>query len=89
MRSARARQVEKVAEGAPQVVFRVEAQRYALPLQAVREVVVMPEACTRIPRAPKEVRGVINLRGRVVTVVELKPLLGLGPPLSPAPQLLL
>lgn len=60
------------------VVFRVEKERYALPLSAVREVVVPPQVWSRVPRAPPAVRGVINLRGRVVTVVELGRLLGLA-----------
>jgi purine-binding chemotaxis protein CheW len=65
------------------VVFRVEKDRYALPLSAIREVVVPPEHLSRVPRAPPAVRGVINLRGRVVTVVGLKQLLGLGEPSTP------
>jgi purine-binding chemotaxis protein CheW len=67
------------------VVFRVERERYGLPLPAVREIVVPPERFTRVPRAPAAVRGVMNLRGRVVTVVELGALLALpqgGQPLG-------
>jgi purine-binding chemotaxis protein CheW len=71
------------------VVFRVESGRFGLPLAAVREVVVTPELFTRVPRAPAAVTGVINLRGRVVTVVDLRPVLGLGEAGSPAPKLLL
>jgi purine-binding chemotaxis protein CheW len=59
------------------VVFRLERDRYALPLSAIREVVEAPELFTRVPRTPKSVRGVINLRGRVVTVVDLRALMGL------------
>ena len=54
------------------LIFRVEKERYALPLEAVREVVVPPTQWSRVPRAPPSVQGVINLRGRVVTVVELR-----------------
>lgn len=61
------------------VVFRVERERYALPLAAVREVVV-PGVLSVVPRAPDAVRGIMNLRGRVVTVVDLKLLFALGPP---------
>lgn len=61
------------------VVFRIEKDRYALPLGAVREVLVPPESMSRVPKAPAGVRGVMNLRGRVVTVLELGPLLGLAP----------
>lgn len=60
------------------VIFRLEKDRYALPLAAIREVVVPPERFTRVPRAPDLVSGVMNLRGRVVTVVELRLLLGLS-----------
>jgi purine-binding chemotaxis protein CheW len=57
------------------VVFRLEKDRYALPLSAIREVVVVPERFSRVPRAPDCVKGIMNLRGRVVTVVELATLL--------------
>ena len=60
------------------VVFKLDKERYALPLAAVREVVTPPPGYSRVPRAPDAVRGIMNLRGRVVTVVELKPLVGLG-----------
>jgi purine-binding chemotaxis protein CheW len=66
------------------VVFRLERDRYALPLSAVREVVVAPEHYTRVPRAPPSVKGVMNLRGRVVPVVDLKALLAVTTP-SAAP----
>jgi purine-binding chemotaxis protein CheW len=59
------------------LIFRVEKERYALPLEAVREVVVPPPHWSRVPRAPPAVQGVINLRGRVVTLIELRNLLGL------------
>lgn len=71
------------------VVFRVEKERYALPLSAVREVVVPPEVWSKVPRSPPPVRGVINLRGRVVTVVELGGLIGLGEPVSPSQKIVL
>jgi purine-binding chemotaxis protein CheW len=71
------------------VVFLVEGSRFALPLGAVREVVVTPEVFTRVPRAPSAVTGVINLRGRVVTVVDLRPVLGFAEARSPAAKLLL
>jgi len=78
-----------VAEAAPaevpgppaerQVVFRVGAERYALPLSAVREVVPPNPPFARVPRAGGAVRGVMNLRGRVVAVVDLAELVGLAP----------
>lgn len=71
------------------VIFRVEKERYALPLSAVREVVVPPAVWSRVPRAPPPVRGVINLRGRVVTVVELSRLLALPEPSTPPQKIVL
>lgn len=61
------------------VVFRLASERFALPLGAVREVVLPQPPFSRVPRASDAVRGVMNLRGRVVAVVDLASLLGLAP----------
>jgi purine-binding chemotaxis protein CheW len=71
------------------VIFRVEKERYGLPLASVREVVVPPGRFTRVPRAPPAISGVMNLRGRVVTVVEMRQLLGLPEGQTPASRVLL
>lgn len=71
------------------VVFLLEATRYALPLAAVREVVVQPDGLVRVPRAPSAVLGVVNLRGRVVTVVDFARLLELPRPSHPPAKLVL
>jgi purine-binding chemotaxis protein CheW len=59
------------------VLLRAGGERFALPLEAVREVVNPQPPFARVPRAGAAVRGAMNLRGRVVAVVELAPLLGL------------
>ncbi|MBI5547788.1 MAG: purine-binding chemotaxis protein CheW [Deltaproteobacteria bacterium] len=56
------------------VVFRIGSERYGLPLATVREVVT-PTMTSQVPRAPAAIRGIMNLRGRVVTVVDLAALL--------------
>ena len=61
------------------VVFRVVGERFALPLSAVREVVLPQPPFARVPRVSEAVRGVMNLRGRVLPVVDLAPLVGLAP----------
>jgi purine-binding chemotaxis protein CheW len=61
------------------VLFRVARERYALPLEAVREVVLPQPPFARVPRSGGAVRGVMNLRGRVVAVVDLAELMGLAP----------
>jgi purine-binding chemotaxis protein CheW len=68
------------------VVFRLERDRYALPLAAIREVVVAPAQYTRVPRGPPSLRGVMNLRGRVVPVIDLRVLLGLLAPEATLPS---
>jgi len=59
------------------VVFKVGAERFALPLEAVREVVLPQPPFARVPRCPDAVRGAMNLRGRVIAVVDLARLVGL------------
>lgn len=61
------------------VVFRVASERFALPLDAVGEVVEPQPPFARVPRSSEAVRGVMNLRGRVVAVVDLASLVGLSP----------
>lgn len=61
------------------VIFRLERDRYALPLDAVREIVNAPESYSRVPHAKDAVKGVMTLRGRVVPVVDLARLLTLAP----------
>ncbi len=61
------------------VVFRVASERFALPLEAVREVVPPQAPFARVPRSSEAVRGVMNLRGRVVAVVDLAAVVGLAP----------
>ncbi len=72
------------------VLFRAGGERFAVPLEAVREVVVPQLPYARVPRAGAAVRGAMNLRGRVVAVVEVAPLVGLTPDaLAPSQGLVL
>jgi len=51
-------------------------QLFGLPIQRVQDVFV-PERITRVPLAPAEIAGVLNLRGRIVTLIEMRRRLGL------------
>jgi purine-binding chemotaxis protein CheW len=55
---------------------------YALELRAVREVLAGPDP-TLLPGAPPAVRGLINLRGTIVPLLDLSVLLGMGPMAAP------
>jgi purine-binding chemotaxis protein CheW len=59
------------------VVLPVGADRYALPIQCVREVVAAA-AVTRLVTAPDLVLGLMNLRGEIVPVLDTAALLGVG-----------
>jgi len=52
------------------VVLRLGEERYGLPITAVDEVVRAPETLSRLPKAPAYVQGVMNLRGRVIPVID-------------------
>jgi purine-binding chemotaxis protein CheW len=62
-------------DGERVVVCRVGAERFSLPIAAVREVVAAP-VLARIPGAPPAVRGLANIRGTLVTAVSAPMLLG-------------
>ena len=59
------------------LVVRVGDAEYGIPVQQVREV-VRGERVTRVPGSPPMLRGIINVRGAVVTVLELSVLLGIA-----------
>ncbi len=58
------------------VTFRLAGEVFALPVTAAREILRV-STITRVPHAPHTVRGIINMRGRVVPVVDFRVRLGL------------
>ena len=58
------------AEAAQFLLFRLGEEHYGLPVATVDEVVRHPPVLTRVPRAPPFLLGVMNLRGRVVPVID-------------------
>jgi purine-binding chemotaxis protein CheW len=54
------------------IIFRLGDQEYGLPVGAVDEVARPPERIARLPRAPAFIDGVMNLRGSVVPVIDLR-----------------
>ena len=59
------------------LTFQVGGQEYAIDIMSVREIRGWSKA-TPLPHAPEFVRGVINLRGTVLTIVDLADRLGMG-----------
>jgi len=53
------------------VGFRIGRETFGLPISIVREIVRVPDI-TAVPNAPDYIEGVINLRGRIIPVVDLR-----------------
>lgn len=54
--------------------FRINIGEYAIPITRVREIINLPDI-TRIPQSPGYLKGITNLRGSVIPVVDLKELI--------------
>lgn len=69
------------------VTVHIDGQLFGLPIEQVEDV-FMPEAITEVPLSNPEVAGVLNLRGRIVTAIDMRKRLGLpkrndgGPPMA-------
>ena len=60
------------------VTFNLANERFALPVEPIEQVVRV-STITRVPHAPRPIRGVTNLRGRVIPVIDLRLRIGLSP----------
>ena len=60
------------------VTLTVGDQLCGVPVLGVRDILA-EQAITRIPLAPPEIAGSLNLRGRIVTAIDLRHRLGLSP----------
>jgi purine-binding chemotaxis protein CheW len=58
------------------VTFALDREEFGIPIGQVREVIRVSDI-TRVPQARPHVRGVTNLRGRVVAVIEIRTRMGL------------
>jgi purine-binding chemotaxis protein CheW len=61
------------------IIFRLGEQEYGLPIGAVDEIARPPEQITRLPKAPAFIDGLMNLRGSVVPIIDLRRRFGLMP----------
>lgn len=60
------------------MTFRIDNEDYGVEILSVREIIGMMDI-TRVPRAPSFIRGVINLRGKVMPVWDLRKKFGMSP----------
>jgi purine-binding chemotaxis protein CheW len=58
------------------VIFSLGKELYGMDIFELKEIIRMAEI-TRIPKAPSFIEGVINLRGKIIPVIDLKKKLGI------------
>ena len=63
--------MSKVSKEVKVIVFRLQNEEYGVPIDYVGSIERMLEI-TRIPNTPKFIKGVINLRGIVTPVIDLR-----------------
>jgi purine-binding chemotaxis protein CheW len=76
------------ATAAPRLLLllTLDGRLCGIPVPRVRDVLATP-AIARIPLAPPEIAGALNLRGRIVTALDLRRRLGLAPAAEGAPRI--
>ncbi|HTP59138.1 MAG TPA: chemotaxis protein CheW [Spirochaetia bacterium] len=75
-------------DGKQVIGFTVGQEEYGVELQHVKEVIRMSDI-TRLPDVPSYVRGLINLRGLVIPIIDLREKMGLEPtPATPLTRII-
>ncbi len=67
----------QVDTGSKFLTFVLEGGTYGIPILIVREIIAM-QPVTPLPRMPQAIEGVINLRGKIIPVLDLRRSLGLN-----------
>ncbi|MDD3043467.1 MAG: chemotaxis protein CheW [Methanosarcinaceae archaeon] len=61
------------------VVFKLSGEEFGVDIMHVSEIISVPKTITRVPQAPDFVKGLINLRGKIIVVINLNTRLGFAP----------
>lgn len=69
--------LQAVTQQRQMVVFELEEELYGVDIHQVREIIRVP-AITHVPRTPDFVEGVVNLRGTVIPILDLRKRFGFG-----------
>ena len=54
------------------LIFQLGGDEFALPIEAVEEITALPAQVTHVPKTPNFLEGVVNLRGAVLPVIDLR-----------------
>lgn len=68
---------EQKAQTRKYLIFKLNENQYGVPLSEVKEVIGLPP-CTFVPGSPEYFLGLINLRGRVISAIDLRRKMGVG-----------
>jgi purine-binding chemotaxis protein CheW len=71
MQTEKIRGAQNVVEGGKFLTFSLAEEEYGLEIMKVREIIGIMDI-TAVPQMPHHVKGVINLRGKVIPVVDLR-----------------
>jgi purine-binding chemotaxis protein CheW len=69
---------ETEGESIQSILFQMGNEYYGLPISQVKEI-IKPLPITRFPKSPPYVEGVIDLRGKILPIINLRILFGLQP----------
>ena len=61
------------------VVFRLMSEEYGVSIESVQEIVRVPAQITSVPKTPTFIKGVVNLRGTVIPLIDQRSRFGLPP----------
>lgn len=80
----------KAALAAPEatvqlIVFQLAGEDYGVRIEQVREVTATPEVA-RMPKTPAFIKGIVNLRGDIIAIIDLEERFGLMPAGRPLPE---
>lgn len=67
------------------IVFRLGGEEYGLVIEQVKEIVAMPSVA-RVPLTPAYVKGVANVRGNILAIIDLAEKFGLSEGIDPATE---
>jgi purine-binding chemotaxis protein CheW len=70
-------ETSKEADTMQAIGFKIGQEEYGLPIDAIQEIIT-PTHITRIPRSDPYIKGVINVRGNIIPVIDIAKQLGIG-----------
>lgn len=63
--------IDQTAEATEQfIIFQLGDETFGLPIGSIDEIVRCPQSLTRVPRAPKFVKGLMSLRGKALPIID-------------------